>query len=75
MPDGDIETYYEDGKWKNRVEGGQRASSTYETKADAQTDGRRMAKDREVEHIIRNKDGEIGQRNTYTGHDPRTTKG
>jgi hypothetical protein len=33
-----------------------------------------MAKDRNVEHFIRNKDGQIGERNTY-GHDPRNIPG
>lgn len=65
MAKGDIETYHEDGVWKNRVEGGQRASNTADTKAEAQASGRQMAIDRGVEHFIRNRDGEIGERNTY----------
>jgi hypothetical protein len=76
MADGDIETYYEDGKWKNKVEGGARASNTAETKAEAQSAGRDMAVDRGVEHFIRNKKGEIGERNTYPrSRDPRSSKG
>ena len=71
---GDIETYYEDGKWKNRVQGNQRASSTHDRKADAQPAGRQMAKDRGVEHFIKNKDGKIGGRNSY-GNDPHPPKG
>jgi hypothetical protein len=74
MPKGDVETYFEDERWKNKVEGNTRASNTADTKAEAQAAGRDMAKDRHVEHIIRNKDGEIGQRNSY-GHDPRKSKG
>jgi hypothetical protein len=65
MADGDIETYYEDGTWKNKVEGNQRASNTGETKAEVQADGRQMAIDRGVEHVIKNKDGQIAQKNTY----------
>jgi hypothetical protein len=76
MPEGDIETYFEGGVWKNKVEGNQRASNTAPTKADAQAAGREMAIDRGVEHIIRNKDGEIGARNTYPrGRDPRSSRG
>ena len=76
MPDGDIETCYEDGQWENKVEGGVRASNTADTKVEAQSKGREMAKDRGVEHIIRNKDGEIGSRNTYPrSRDPRQSKG
>lgn len=65
MAKGDIDTYFEDGVWKNRPQGNQRASSTHETKKEAQAEGRRMAIDREVEHVVRNKDGKIAGRNTY----------
>lgn len=76
MPKGDIETYYEDGQWKNRAQGNKRASSTHGTKAEAQGTGRQMAVDRGVEHIIKKKDGTIGDRNTYPrSRDPRRTKG
>ena len=49
MSKGDIETYYEDGQWKNRPQGNQRASNTAGTKAEAQKIGREMAKARGVE--------------------------
>ena len=76
MAIGDIETYFEGGKWKNKVEGGTRASNVADTKAEAQRAGRGMAIDRGVEHFIRNKDGEIGQRNTYPrSRDPRSSRG
>jgi Uncharacterized protein conserved in bacteria (DUF2188) len=65
MAKGDVETYNEDGVWKNRVQGGQRASNTADTKAEAQAAGRQMAIDREVEHVIKKLDGTIGERNTY----------
>lgn len=65
MATGDIETYFEGGVWKNRPQGNQRASSTHETKAEAQAAGRAMAIDREVEHVIKKMDGTIGDRNTY----------
>jgi hypothetical protein len=74
MPKGDIETYFEKGVWKNKVEGSSRAANTADTKAEAQARGREMAKARKVEHIIRNQDGTIGERNTY-GHDPRNIPG
>jgi hypothetical protein len=70
MPRGDIETYYEDGRWKNKVEGSSRAANTHDTKSAAVAKGREMAKSRKVEHIIEKQDGTIGERNTY-GHDPR----
>jgi hypothetical protein len=74
MTKGDIETYHEDGQWKNRVQGSTRAANTHETKADAQSKGREMAKDRKVEHVIKKMDGTIGERNSY-GNDPPSRPG
>lgn len=65
MATGDIETYFEDGVWKNRPQGNQRASNTHGTKAEAQAAGRDMAIDRGVEHVIKKLDGTIGEKNTY----------
>jgi hypothetical protein len=74
MPKGDIETYYEDGQWKNKVEGSNRAANSHRTKAAARLKGRDMARERRVEHIIRKKNGTIGERNSY-GRDPRNVPG
>ena len=74
MAKGDIETYREDGVWKNRPQGNDRASNTADTKAEAQAKGREMAKERGVEHVIKKMDGTIGARNSY-GNDPRKSKG
>lgn len=60
--------------WRNITEGASRPAKTYETKVEAQAAGREMAQQRHVEHLIHNKDGEIGSRNSY-GHDPRDVKG
>lgn len=65
MAKGDIDTYFEDGQWKNKVEGNSRASNVHSTKADAQAAGRDMAIDRGVEHVIKKMDGTIGDKNTY----------
>jgi len=62
------------GNWRNVTEGTTRPSKTYATKQEAQAAGREMAINRHVEHLIHNKDGEIGARNSY-GHDPRNVKG
>jgi hypothetical protein len=73
---GDVETYFESGEWKNKVEGNDRASSTHATKEEAVQKGREMAVERGVEHIIRNQDGKISERNTYPrGRDPRNVPG
>ncbi|MGI8702692.1 MAG: DUF2188 domain-containing protein [Nocardioidaceae bacterium] len=60
--------------WANRREGGKSASSTHDTKAEAQAAGRAAAKKDGVEHLIHKKDGTIGDRNSY-GADPHPPKG
>ena len=76
MPDGDVDTYHEDGQWKNKVEGNERASSTHDTKAEAQSAGRDMAAEREVEHVTKREDGTIGEKNTFPrSSDPRDIPG
>ncbi|MDV7102066.1 DUF2188 domain-containing protein [Gordonia amicalis] len=76
MAVGDIETYYEDGVWKNRAQGNTRASNTGGTKDEAQARGRDMAIDRGVEHVVKNRDGTISGRNTYPrSRDPKRSKG
>jgi hypothetical protein len=74
MPAGDVETYHADGKWKNRIEALDDLPGEHDTKAEAVRVGRDEARERKVEHIIRNLDGTIGERNTY-GHDPRNIPG
>lgn len=74
MAKGDVDTYYDDGQWKNKVEGNARASSVHSTKRDAQAAGRDLAKDRGVEHVIKKMDGTVGDKNSY-GNDPRSSKG
>lgn len=74
MPAGDIETFHQDGAWHNRVEGGETYDDQFPTKADAVTVGRDLARERKVEHIIKNEDGRIAERNSY-GNDPRDVRG
>lgn len=88
MPRGDVETYFADGQWHNRREGLQTTPATsHATKREAVAKGRELAlflayrgdfqpgRDT-VEHIIRNEDGTIAERNTYPrSGDPRDVKG
>jgi hypothetical protein len=74
MAKGDISTYNDDGTWKSKVEGSSRAAHTGGTKAEQQAIGREMAKERGVEHTVRNLNGEIGQKNSY-GEDSNPPKG
>ena len=57
MAKGDISTNNEGGTWKSKVEGSSRAAHTGGTKAQQEAVGRQMAKDRAVEHTVRNVDG------------------
>ena len=74
MPNGDVITYYEDGQWKSKIAGNDRASHVGGTKAEQEAVGRDMARERKVEHEIRNMDGTIGKKNSY-GNDPRISRG
>ena len=62
------------GGWSNKLEGSSRFLNRAPTKREAQALGRERAMKDKVEHIIQNKDGQIGQRNSY-GHDPRSVPG
>jgi hypothetical protein len=68
-----VETYFEGGQWKNKAGDG-KASSGFGTKEEAVEKGREMAMELGAEHIIKNKDGTIGAKNSY-GKDPYPPKG
>ncbi|WP_210439777.1 DUF2188 domain-containing protein [Nocardioides xinjiangensis] len=74
MPAGDVETYHSDGTWRNRIEALEDLPGEYDRKEEAVQVGRDEARERKVEHIVRNLDGTIHQRSTY-GHDPRNIPG
>ena len=74
MARGWVHTTHKGGRWVNEVEGNQRASSSHETKAEAEQRGREIARNRKTEHVIHKKDGTIGERNSY-GNDPRNVPG
>lgn len=75
MPKGDIETFHEGGPWHNRVIGeASNPGGSFRTKAQAVEAGRDSAREREVEHIIKNENGQIAERNS-DGNDPRDVKG
>lgn len=68
----EVHTVPTDKGWANKA--GNRALSNHQKKATAQDAGRKQAIDRKAEHVIHNKDGTIGQKNSY-GSDPRHRKG
>lgn len=69
-----LETYFQNGQWKNRLQGNDRSSSVHDTKAEPRSVGPDTAKNRGVQHLIKNMDGKIGARNSY-GKDPHPPKG
>jgi hypothetical protein len=69
-----VHTVPHDGGWANRREGSSRVAKRFDRKADAQAAGRRTAQREKTEHVIHNKDGEVGERKSYGG-DPFPPKG
>lgn len=73
MPKGDVETYCADGRWRNRLEQAEELGS-FDTQEQAVAAGRAAAKEREVEHIVRDLDGRVIERRSY-GIDPQSIIG
>ena len=69
-----VETYFENGRWKNKVQGNSRASHVHESRDAAISTGREMARKRNVEHIILSRGGNVQRRDSY-GRDPRPVGG
>ena len=61
-------------EWHNKILGEVGIITTHPDKEAAISDGRRMAEERKVEHIIKNLDGTIGEKNSY-GTTPRDIPG
>ena len=68
-----VHTVPHDDGWANRREGSDRVNKIYPTKKEAQQAGRATAKREGTEHLIHNRDGKIGERNSY-GNDPHPPK-
>ncbi|WP_336644615.1 DUF2188 domain-containing protein [Microbacterium sp. USHLN186] len=74
MPHGDVDTFHQNGIWRNKIEGRSTIEGSYDTKSEAVAAGRELARSLKAEHIIRNENGQIAERNSY-GNDPRDVKG
>jgi hypothetical protein len=74
MTTGAIHTVYKDGQWVNEAEGEDKIGGVHATKEEAVATGRARAQQDQVEHVIHNEDGTIGERNSYGG-DPASRKG
>jgi hypothetical protein len=60
-----VETYLENGRWKNKVQGNSRASHVHETREAAISVGREMARRRKVEHVIISTEGTVQERDSH----------
>lgn len=58
-----------DGKWADKREGNERASSVHDTQAEAAQAAREAAKRQGTEVYIHGRDGKIREANSH-GHDP-----
>jgi len=70
----DIETFHEDGQWKSRRQGSDRAATVGGTKAEQVAQGREAAERDGVEHVIKKLDGTIGAKDSH-GNDPTSSPG
>ena len=74
MAQGDVETYFEGTEWHCRIQGEDAPFHTSDTKERAVEAGREEARSREVEHVIKEKGGAVGEKNSH-GNDPRDIPG
>lgn len=66
-----VHTVPNNKNWQNKVDGV--VVSNHKTKANAEKAGRLKAKQLETEHVVHNRDGRIGEKNSY-GNDPNPPK-
>ena len=74
MAQGNVETYFEGTEWHSRIQGDEMPFHTSDTKERATDAGREEARTRQVEHVIKEKDGTIGAKHSY-GSDPSDVPG
>lgn len=65
MPIGDVETYFADGMWHNRIDGTGEHLGLFATRDVEIGAGRQHVKKRRVEHIVKNMEGAIVERSSY----------
>lgn len=65
MPTEIIETFHADGKWRNRVVGGDVYPQEFDDPEGAVELGRSIARDARIEHIVRDPEGAVVERRSY----------
>lgn len=63
-----------DGGWSVQRDGSSRASSVHDTQADAAAEGRRLARQDEVEFNLHGRNGRVREKDSY-GNDPHPPEG
>lgn len=63
-----------DGRWKVQQQGAQRAVKIFDHQGPAWEQAKDLARGAQVEAFLKNRHGQIRERNTY-GFDPEKTKG
>ena len=66
MTGSDVETYFEDGAWRNWADGGQ-VGGSHPDRDRAVAEGRETARDRGVEHIVRDEQASVVDREDFGG--------
>lgn len=74
MAKGDVEVAPQRDSWVVKVDGDPAPRATHDRKSDAVDDGRALAKSLRVEFVVKNRDGQIAEKNSY-GDDPRDVPG
>ncbi|MEY2567893.1 MAG: hypothetical protein QOE35_2422 [Actinomycetota bacterium] len=69
-----VQPHPKDDRWQVRREGAKRASRVFDTQADAQAFGTRLAKRERVELIVAGRDGTVRDKHSY-GNDPANVPG
>lgn len=64
MSNGDIETVHNNGRWHNVVKGTDQVSEPFETRDEAAEEGRAMAEELAVDHVVKNPDGSVAERHS-----------
>ena len=59
MTGAEVETYYEDGEWRNAIVPGEDVGGPYAGRDEAVAAGREVARERGVEHVVRDEVGTV----------------
>jgi hypothetical protein len=63
---GDVETFYQDGAWRNRVEGSGTTALSFPTMAEAAEVGRAEARHAKTAHVVKDESGRVVESRSYS---------